>query len=147
MELEEQNAALSTDANEKAEKISTLTRQNELHEREISELRNRATLAQQNWLQEREDLQEQTRYLQNEFEEAKQAMHNWEILATEERTIRENLNEKVLDVEEQLQAVRADYERAAAECDSQALTIERLQKGIDEIQTGTMMSLVEHIRI
>lgn len=147
MELEEQNAALSTDANEKAEKISTLTRQNELHEREISELRNRATLAQQNWLQEREDLQEQTRYLQNEFEEAKQAMHNWEILATEERTIRENLNEKVLDVEEQLQAVRADYERAAAECDSQALTIERLQKGIDEIQTGTMMSLIEHIRI
>lgn len=138
---------MSTDANEKAEKISTLTRQNELHEREISELRNRATLAQQNWLQEREDLQEQTRYLQNEFEEAKQAMHNWEILATEERTIRENLNEKVLDVEEQLQAVRADYERAAAECDSQALTIERLQKGIDEIQTGTMMSLVEHIRI
>lgn len=138
---------MSTDANEKAEKISTLTRQNELHEREISELRNRATLAQQNWLQEREDLQEQTRYLQNEFEEAKQAMHNWEILATEERTIRENLNEKVLDVEEQLQAVRADYERAAAECDSQALTIERLQKGIDEIQTGTMMSLIEHIRI
>ncbi|KZZ97188.1 golgi matrix protein [Ascosphaera apis ARSEF 7405] len=143
VELEEQNAALSTDANEKAEKISTLTRQNELHEREISELRNRATLAQQNWLQEREDLQEQTRYLQNEFEEAKQAMHNWEILATEERTIRENLNEKVLDVEEQLQAVRADYERAAAECDSQALTIERLQKGIDEIQTARKQELRE----
>ncbi|KAI5305489.1 hypothetical protein KEM56_004282 [Ascosphaera pollenicola] len=142
-ELEEQNATLSKDADVKAGTIAELTRQNELHEKEISELRERTTLAQQNWLQEREDLLEHTRYLQNEFEEAKQAMHNWEILATEERTIRENLSEKVLDAEEQLQAVRADYEKAAADCDAQALTVERLQKGIDEIQKARKQELRE----
>ncbi|KAI5285713.1 hypothetical protein KEM54_000354 [Ascosphaera aggregata] len=142
-ELEEQNTALSRDADVKAEKIAQLTRLNEDREREISEIRSRTALTQQNWLEEKEELLEHTKYLQNEFEEAKQAMHNWEILATEERTIRENLSEKVLDVEEQLHAVRADYEKAAADCEAQSLTVERLQKGIDEIQKARKQELRE----
>lgn len=79
---------------------------------------------------------EQQSYLQSEFEQAKEAMHNWEILAMEERSIRESLGEKVIDLEEQLVALKASYEKVASERDSQIATVDGLQRALQEIQTG-----------
>jgi predicted nuclease with TOPRIM domain len=93
-------------------------------------------LSQQNWLKEREDLLDQEKYLRAEFEEAKQAMHNWEILAMEERSIRENLSEKVADLEDQLAGLKDDYERATSESTTQAATVDGLQRALQELQTG-----------
>jgi chromosome segregation ATPase len=93
-------------------------------------------LSQQNWLKERDELVEQEAYIRAEFEEAKQAMHNWEILAMEERSIRESLGEKVIDLEEQLANLKGDYEKAASECSSQAITVDGLQRALQDIQIG-----------
>jgi hypothetical protein len=93
-------------------------------------------LSQQNWLKERDELVEQEAYVRGEFEEAKQAMHTWEILAMEERSIRENLGEKVIDLEEQLASLKGEYEKAASECRSQAVTVDGLQRALQDIQTG-----------
>lgn len=82
---------------------------------------------------------EQEGYLRAEFEEAKQAMHSWEILAMEERSIRENLADKVADLEDQLSGLKADYERASSECNTQSLTVDGLQRALQEIQTGTII--------
>jgi predicted nuclease with TOPRIM domain len=104
--------------------------------KELSILRNRMNLSQQNWLKEREDLLDQEKYLRAEFEEAKQAMHNWEILAMEERSVRENLSDKVADLEEQLAGLKDDYERATSESATQASTVDGLQRALQELQTG-----------
>lgn len=93
-------------------------------------------LSQQNWLKEKEELLEQESFLQSEFEQAKEAMHNWEILAMEERSIRESLGEKVVDLEEQLSGLNDAYEKATAERDNQVATVEGLQRALQEIQTG-----------
>ena len=82
-------------------------------------------LSQQNWVKERE-----------EFDTTKQAMQDWEVLAMEERSIRENLEERVSDLEEQLTNHRNGHERAAAERDSQALTVDGLRRALQEIQEG-----------
>lgn len=57
----------------------------------------------------------------------------------EERSIRENLGEKVIDLEEQLSGLKDAYEKAMAERDSQAVTIDGLQRALQEIQSGNTL--------
>lgn len=104
-------------------------------------MRDRASLSQQNWLKEKDELIRQESYLQSEFEQAKEAMHNWEVLAMEERSIRENLGEKVIDLEEQLVGLREAYEKAAVDHESQVATVDGLQRALQDIQAG-MVTLV-----
>ncbi|KAI1961017.1 hypothetical protein LOZ58_003503 [Ophidiomyces ophidiicola] len=142
-ELEEQNDALKSETEAKAARIESLEQSDEQRSKEISGLRNRTNLSQQNWEKEKEEFLEQESYLRAEFEEAKQAMHNWEILAMEERSVREGLGEKVVDLEEQLSSLKADYERTSSERRTQEVTVEGLQKALQEIQTARKQELRE----
>ena len=54
----------------------------------------------------------------------------------EERTIREGITERVAELEEQLASHREAHERAASERDSQSLTVDGLQRALQEIQDG-----------
>lgn len=110
--------------------------ESELRSKELSSLRNRTTLSQQNWARERDDLMQREAYAKEEFEAAKQAMQDWEVLAMEERSIRDNLAERVADLEEQVLSHREAHEKAASERDSQTLTIDGLQRALQEIQEG-----------
>ncbi|KKK15143.1 Golgi matrix protein [Aspergillus ochraceoroseus] len=139
-ELEEQNSSMKQTYESKC---SELTDTNRKMSKELSELRDRTNLSQQNWLREKDELMKQESYLQSEFEQAKEAMHNWEVLAMEERSIRENLGEKVIDLEEQLANVRDAYEKTAVERDSQAATVEGLQRALQEIQAARKQELRE----
>lgn len=132
---------MKEEAESKDSKINELLEDSEQKTKEISTLRDRTNLSQQNWLKEKEELLEQESYLQSEFEQAKEAMHNWEVLAMEERSIRENLGDKVVDLEEQVANLRDAYEKAAAERDSQAATVDGLQRALQEIQTGEQAPL------
>lgn len=135
-DLEEQCGTLREQNNARAAELTTMVEQNDQQSKELSSLRNRTTLSQQNWLKEREDLAQREALAKEEFEAAKQAMQDWEILAMEERSIRESIAEKVTDLEEQLSAQREGYEKAAAERDSQSLTVDGLQRALQEIQDG-----------
>ena len=111
--------------------------------KELSSLRNRANLSQQNWVKEREELVESEAYVREEFENAKQAMHDWEVLAMEERTVRRDLADRVADLEEQVGSVREGYEKTKEERDTQSNTVEGLQKALQEIQTVRKTELKE----
>lgn len=125
----------------KTSELAELTQDNEQKSNEIATLRSRSNLSHQNWLKEKEELLEQESYLQSEFEQAKEAMHNWEILAMEERSVRESLSEKVVDLEEQLVALKDSYEKVASERDSQIATVDGLQRALQEIQSGRAYSV------
>lgn len=144
-ELEDQNSALKAEVSEKLTKIADLEKDAREHSNELSNLRNRANLSQQNWQQEKEELIEQESYIRAEFEEAKQAMHNWEVLAMEERSIREGLTEKVNDLEEQLSSLRDEYNSAVSDNNTQSNTIDGLQRALQEIQDGTLLSQVAYL--
>ena len=75
-------------------------------------------------------------YAKEEFEAAKQAMQDWEVLAMEERTIGESIAARVADLEEQVANHREAHERAASERDEQLLTVDGLQRALQEIQDG-----------
>jgi chromosome segregation ATPase len=86
---------------------------------------------------------EQEAYMREEFENAKQAMHDWEVLAMEERSIRRDLADKVGDLEDQVANLRELYEKAASERDSQSNTVDGLQRALQEIQTERKRELRE----
>ncbi|RAL00226.1 putative Golgi matrix protein [Aspergillus ibericus CBS 121593] len=142
-ELEEQSSSLQEKLQSKSTEVEQLSEANGEMSRELSTLRDRTNLSQQNWLKEKEEMLEQENYLQSEFEQAKEAMHNWEVLAMEERSIRENLGEKIVDLEEQLVTVKDAYEKTAAERDSQLAIVDGLQRALQEIQNARKQELRE----
>lgn len=74
-------------------------------------------------------------------------MQDWEVLAMEERSIRESIAERVADLEEQLASQSEACERAASERDSQSLTVDGLQRALQEIQDGKSHCLVTFTRL
>ena len=135
-DLEEQCGNLQEQNEARAAELATIVEEKEQRSKELSSLRNRTTLSQQNWSKERDDLIQREVYAKEEFEAAKQAMQDWEVLAMEERTVRESIAERVADLEEQLSSNREAHERAASERDSQSLTVDGLQRALQEIQNG-----------
>ena len=111
-------------------------KEEEERSKELSSLRNRLNLSQQNWAKEKEDLVQREAYAKEEFESAKQAMQDWEILAMEERSNHENLLEKAAELEEQLNSHREAHQQLRSERDSQSLTVDGLQRALQEIQEG-----------
>ncbi|KAL8992450.1 MAG: hypothetical protein Q9188_007582 [Gyalolechia gomerana] len=140
-ELEEQCDGLRTENEARTAELAAITQEGEQRSKELSSLRNRTTLSQQNWTKEREDLVQREAMAREEFEAAKQAMQDWEILAMEERSIRESMTERVSDLEEQLLTQKDAYEKAASERDSQSLTVDGLQRALQEIQDARRKEL------
>ena len=120
--------------------MAAIAEEGEQRSKELSSLRNRTTLSQQNWSKERDDLLQREAYAREEFEAAKQAMQDWEVLAIEERSMRENFADRVADLEDQVSAHREAHEKAASERDCQSLTVDGLQRALQEIQDGLNFS-------
>ncbi|KAI9829746.1 MAG: hypothetical protein M1819_005983 [Sarea resinae] len=142
-ELEDQNRSLKESNDSLDDEIKRLAEEDERRSKELSSLRNRTNLSQQNWSKERDDLIQREAFAKEEFEAAKQAMQDWEVLAMEERSIREHLAERFSDLEEQLSAQKEAYEKAAADRDSQNLTVDGLQRALQEIQEARKKELRE----
>ncbi|PSK33600.1 hypothetical protein B9Z65_7487 [Elsinoe australis] len=144
-DLEQKNSELTKARDEKQQTISKL--QNELNSQkgEVDSLRSRSNLSTTNWSKERDDLNSQLAYAKEEFENAKQAMQDWEVLAMEERSLRESLGEKVGELEDQVMSHREAFERAVNERDVLNNTVEGLQRALQEIQEARKKELRETV--
>ncbi|KAL9122526.1 MAG: hypothetical protein Q9187_000926 [Circinaria calcarea] len=142
-ELEEQKRDMQEQNTSREAELAQLAEVAEQRSKELSSLRNRMNLSQQNWTKERDDLIQREAYAREEFDGAKQAMSDWEVLAMEERSIREGLVERVADLEEQVSNHRTAHEKAAAERDLQSLTVDGLQRALQEIQEARKRELRE----
>jgi chromosome segregation ATPase len=138
-----ESANLKQQDEARAGEISQLADEREEMQRELSSLRNRLNLSQQNWRKERDDLVQKEAFAREEFEAAKQAMQDWEVLAMEERNIREGLAERVAELEEEGQRWKDSWERAASERDSLSTTVDGLQRALGEIQEARKRELRE----
>lgn len=142
-DLEEQKNGLQEECTSRSAEIEELRTQLQEQSKDLSSLRNRSNLSQQNWVKEKEELLESEAYMREEYENAKQAMHDWEVLAMEERTIRKDLSERVKDLEEQLETTRDGYEKAKGDRDTQSSTVDGLQKALQELQNVRKTELKE----
>ena len=144
-ELESQNEKLQNRVHSLEGDVKRLEEEAEDSSKELSGLRNRYNLSQQNWVHEREDLIQQARQSKDEAEAAKEAMGDWEVLAMEERSMREGLAEKVRDLDEQFSAQKVAYEEAVSERDSKSRALEGLQRALQEVQDARKRELREMV--
>jgi chromosome segregation ATPase len=144
-ELEAQNESLKASTQNMEVEITKLREESEQTSKELSSLRNRHNLSQQIWLSEREDIVQQNKHLKEEAEAAKEAMGDWEVLAMEERSIREGLADRVAELEEQLSSLKESYERAVSERDGQSQTVDGLQRALQELQEARRVELRETV--
>jgi len=144
-ELESQNESLQKNVKSLEGDVERLEQEANETSKELSSLRNRHNLSQQNWVSEREDLVQQTRQLRDEAEAAKEAMGDWEVLAMEERSMREGLAERIKDLEEQFSMQKESYEEAVSERDSQSQTLEGLQRALQDVQESRKRELREMV--
>ncbi|KAI0163043.1 hypothetical protein BJ166DRAFT_525210 [Pestalotiopsis sp. NC0098] len=144
-ELESQSEDFQNGSQKYQDEIDGLKTELQDATRELSSLRSRNNLSQHNSLKEKEDLQRQLQHLREEAEAAKDAMGDWEVLAMEERSIRESLAEKTGELEEQVTSLRESYERAASDRDTQAQAVDSLQRALQEIQDARKRELREMV--
>jgi chromosome segregation ATPase len=144
-DLQEETKSARESKEELQATIDQLETQRKEHESEIESLRSRTNVSQSNWVKERDELITREAYAREEFENARQAMQDWEVLAMEERSLRESLSERVAEIEEQLNAQREAYDRAASERDTQNSTVDSLQRALQEIQEARKKELREMV--
>jgi chromosome segregation ATPase len=140
-ELETQNEQLQNSATTSGEDSDKLKQELQDANRELSTLRSRSNLSTQNWSKEKEELTRTVQHLKEEMETTANAMGEWEVIAMEERSVKESLSEKVADLEDQINTLRQNYEGATAERDSQSTLIDNLQNALREIQEARKKEL------
>ena len=144
-ELETQNSALEKQIQTLEAGAKRMEEESGETSKELSSLRNRHNLSQENWVHEREDMTTQIRHLKDEAEAAKDAMGDWEVLAMEEKRMRESLSERVADLEEQYSSQKEAYEVAITERDAQSQTVGGLQRALQEVQDARKRELREMV--
>ncbi|KAL0940882.1 golgi matrix protein [Colletotrichum truncatum] len=144
-ELEAQNEELQNGTKATEDELAKLKEELQDTSREATSLRSRSNLSQQNWVKEREELMRLVANLKEEVETTTNAMGEWEVIAMEERSVKESLVEKVSELEEQIHSLREGYESAASERDQQSQVIDNLQKALREIQEARKRELREMV--
>ena len=144
-ELEKSNSTAQTESERLQEKIAELNTNLESQVAEIETLRSRTNLSTNNWAKERDDMVQREAALREEYEVARQAMQDWEILATEERSRREALEEKTQELEEQLSTQQQAYARSQTEAETQSNTVDGLQRALRDLQEERKRELKEMV--
>lgn len=142
-ELEQEQSTTNEDNKRLQSSIANLTSQLDSQASEIETLRSRTNLSTSNWAKERDDLISREAYVREEYEVARQAMQDWEILATEERSRREAADERAQELEEQLAAQKEALERVRSEADTQGSTVDGLQRALRDVQEERKKELRE----
>ncbi|KAL6895157.1 hypothetical protein GGI43DRAFT_386279 [Trichoderma evansii] len=140
-ELEAQNEELRSSADSSSGEIAKLKEELQDATRELTTLRSRNNLSANNWGKEREELIKSIQHLKEEMETTSNAMGEWEVIAMEERSIKENLGDKIGEMEEEIAGLREGFEAATSERDSQATLIDNLQNALREIQDARKKEL------
>ncbi|KAI5360142.1 putative GRIP domain-containing protein [Septoria linicola] len=144
-ELEKTNSTAQSESERLQKQIFELNTNLESQASEIETLRSRTNLSTSNWAKERDDMVQREAALREDYEVARQAMQDWEILATEERSRREALEEKSQELEDQLNSQREAYERIQSEANTQSSTVDGLQRALRDLQEERKRELREMV--
>uniref|UniRef100_A0A8H7MYR2 GRIP domain-containing protein n=1 Tax=Bionectria ochroleuca TaxID=29856 RepID=A0A8H7MYR2_BIOOC len=140
-ELEAQNEELRGSAESTGGNVAKLKEELADATRELTTLRSRNNLSSQNWQKERDEMAKTVQSLKQELDTTSNAMGEWEVIAMEERSVKESLQDKMADLEEQVVVLRTNYESTAEERESQSTLVTNLQNALREIQDARKAEL------
>lgn len=138
-DVETQNRGLNDAIDALREQVAQVSADRDAKDKEITNLRSRLNISQQNWNQERDELVASETKLREEYETTRQAMQDWEVVAMEERAVRESLGERVVELEEQLNATEETIDKAVADKERATATLAGKQRALEELQKGEIL--------
>ncbi|SPO03407.1 related to RUD3 - suppressor of uso1-1 transport defect [Cephalotrichum gorgonifer] len=144
-ELEGQNEELRNNAAAADEEVRRLKEELQEAAREAASLRSRSNLSSTNWLREKDELIKTVAHLKEEVQMTTNAMGEWEVIAMEERAVKEGLDEKVAELEGQVSTIQEAYDNAVSDRDTQAQALENLQRALQELQEARRKELREAV--
>ncbi|KAM0276275.1 hypothetical protein ACHAQH_006905 [Verticillium albo-atrum] len=144
-QIESQSVQLQSGAKASEGELAKLREELQDATREATSLRSRSNLSQQNWVKERDEMARLVSSLKQEVETTTNAMGEWEVIAMEERSVKESLVDKTAELEEQVATLRENYQDAASDRDKQSQAIDSLQKALSDIQEARKRELREMV--
>lgn len=144
-ELEAENEALQGSAASTGGDVAKLQQELQDATREVTTLRSRNNLSAQNWQKERDELARTMSHLKEELETTSNAMGEWEVIAMEERSLKESLQDKASDYEDNLSTLQAAYNTAVEERNANTTLVDNLQNALREIQEARRKELREMV--
>ncbi|POS83007.1 hypothetical protein EPUL_004534, partial [Erysiphe pulchra] len=144
-ELEAQRDTFEDRVMELELKLKQLDREHQDSLDKISSLQNQLNLSKNDLSQLREDFAIQTRQLKDDVIAANEATNGWEMLAREERSVREGLEDRIKDLEEQISSQREALESAVLKRDTYLENLEALGKNIKDIQDAQKRELKQMV--
>ncbi|EPQ63284.1 Bgt-2904 [Blumeria graminis f. sp. tritici] len=144
-ELESQNETYDRRVKELEAELKRLESKFLDSENEILNFQTKHNNSMQDWSDEREGFLRQLQGLKKEAEAAKEGMRDWELLATEERSMRETLVDRIKDFEEQAIIQKQALDSALSEKNDQKRAMNNLQTNMDNIQESCRRELHETV--
>lgn len=74
-------------------------------------------------------------------------MQDWEVLAMNERSLRENIAEREAELKDQLESQKEAYAKAASERDTNGEAVDGLQKALQEMQNGRTANITPILQV
>ncbi|KAL1892288.1 hypothetical protein Cpir12675_004611 [Ceratocystis pirilliformis] len=133
-ELEAQGEELRGQTEEANKRVESLELELQEATRELTGLRSRNNLSAQNWSKEKEDLMIANQRLRDELQSTTNAMSEWEVIAMEERALKDSYVDKITSLEEQLGQLNEAYLSINSIKDTQDQSISSLQRALSELQ-------------
>ncbi|KAK9474639.1 uncharacterized protein V1510DRAFT_347720, partial [Dipodascopsis tothii] len=125
--LEKKNKQLTETVTSLQQEVLTASEESDKMSHELASLRQMSISSQGSWYKERDALVASERRLKDKLAEADKSAQDWELIATEERTLRENSSRRIFELEEHINGQKDMVRVAHEERDAQTARARELE--------------------
>ncbi|KAK9360583.1 hypothetical protein V1504DRAFT_407858 [Lipomyces starkeyi] len=132
--LEQKCKNLTETVTKLQQEVITVSDESDKLSKELAILRQSSISSQDSWQRERGDLISKQHNLQKQLQEAQRSADDWQVIATEEKTMRITTSERVAELEEQLRGQKSLYDGVLQENNEMAASVKSLRQAINVLQ-------------
>ncbi|KAK9451761.1 uncharacterized protein V1518DRAFT_409477 [Limtongia smithiae] len=132
--LEQKCKALSETITALQQEVITSSDEADKLSHELATLRQSSLAAQEQASREQTEAIAKDKRMQKQLQEAQRSAEDWQVIATEEKTMRSAATERAIELEEQLKSQKAMYEGAIAQSEQAVKITSGLRRAIEDLQ-------------
>ncbi|KAK9366939.1 hypothetical protein V1509DRAFT_628433 [Lipomyces kononenkoae] len=116
------------------QEVITASEESDKLSKELALLRQSSMSSQDNWQIERGELISKQHNLQKQLQDAERSAEDWQVIASEEKTMRITTSERAAELDEQLRGQKSLYDGILQENNENAASVKNLRQAINVLQ-------------
>ncbi|KAK9237960.1 hypothetical protein V1525DRAFT_131026 [Lipomyces kononenkoae] len=132
--LEQKCKNLAETVTKLQQEVITASEESDKLSKELALLRQSSISSQDTWQIERGELISEQRNLQKQLQDAERSAQDWQVIATEEKTMRITTSERAAELDEQLRGQKSLYDGILQENKENAASVNSLRQAINVLQ-------------